>query len=233
MITLLENEALPFFSKISFVQTSCLNAAYRGSALEPDIWVQRMNGRITAVISRLGGRLNITSKDADFEEIKKFIKIIGYTEIFCETDVALGLGFDSFEEFCVLKGQAKKTKDFCDIPPLYDLYTALSWGEDGEISLPDFDIFAPDISHRLRHNSAVAVALDFGGGLALKCDDGSVISGISVKKEQRGRGLGSLLLCELLKYLEGEVFVCTDDKTARFYIKNGFVHCDKAALIRG
>ncbi|MBO5852300.1 MAG: GNAT family N-acetyltransferase [Clostridia bacterium] len=233
MISLETGDALPFVPKISFLQTACAKEAFKGSALAPDIWVQRIHGRTTAVISRLGGRLNITAQNADFEEIKEFINVIGFSEIFCEKEVAALLGFNSPHEFTVLKRLSQKSADFCNIPPLYDLYTALKRGEDGEIDLPDFEVFAPDLSHRLRHGSAVAILKSFGGAVSFSCDFGSIINGISVKKEERGKGLGSLLLDDLLKYLEGEVFVCTDEKTSTFYIKNGFEVCDTAVIIRG
>lgn len=233
MISVFEGGTLCFPNKISFLQTTSLLSAFFGSPLAPDVWVQRVNGRTTALISRQGGRLNITAEEADFEEIKEFIKVIGFSEIFCEKEVAVGLGFGGFEEFTVLKGKSEKELEFSEIPPLYDLYTALKQGEDGQINLPDFEVFAPDLSHRLRHGYGVAILKNFGGAVAFLSEFGSVINGISVKKEERGRGLGSLLLCELLKYLQGDVLVCTDDKTARFYIKNGFEVCDTAVIIRG
>ena len=233
MITLFNGEPLPCFSSASFMQTACLISAFEGSPLAADIWVQRVCGRICAVISRQGGRLNITAENPDFAELKDFISIIGFTEIFCEKSVAEGLGFKGFSEFTVLKAAFSKSgKPQKDIS-LSSLYSALKWGEDGDVELPPFEIFAPDTSHRLRHGGAAAVLEEYGAALGFKCSFGGIISGISVKKEHRGLGLGGKLLKELCGLIGGEIFVCTSKGGADFYIKNGFNKCDTAVILRG
>ena len=233
MISLVKNEALSYIPKISFMQTACLKTAFEDSALAPDIWVQKVDGRLCAVVSRFGGRLYITAENSDLEELKEFISVIGFSEIFTEKDVAISLGFKEFEAFAVLNKTVKKQKTFCNIPPLYDLYTALKEGEDGGVSLPSFDSFAGDLSHRLRHGGAVAELKDFGAAVAFTSEFGGVINGIAVKNDKRNDGNGSNLLKNICGYLDGDVFVCTKTDTAEFYIKNGFTHCGKAVLIRG
>lgn len=233
MISLIDKEELHYIPKISFMQTACLISAFKNSALAPEVWVQKNNEKITAVISRFGGRLNITADCADYEEIREFIEVVGFSEIFCEKEVAekLGVSFDT--DFCVLKARVKKQRSFCDIPPLFNLYTTLNQGDDGEITLPDFEVFATDVSHRLRHGGAVATLEDSGAAVAFSCDFGGIINGIAVNKASRANGIGSRLLKDVCDYLDGDVFVCTNENTAKFYIKNGFTECDKAVLIRG
>lgn len=233
MITLLEKEEIGFVPKISFMQTACLISAFKNSPLMPDVWVQKSENKITAVISRLGGRLNLTADDCDFAEIKEFISVIGFTEIFCEKQTALNLGFNNFEEFCVLNKICRKQQENPLDFTLSSLYSALKAGEDGDVSLPDFEVFAPDVSHRLRHLSAAAVLKDEGAALAFTCPFGGIISGISVKKEARNSGLGSRILQDLCQQINGEVFVCTTEKNLNFYIKNGFAPCDTAVMVRG
>ena len=87
MITLYKGEELPSFSSASFMQTACLISAFEGTPLAADVWVQRVCGRICAVISRQGGRLNITAENPDFAELRDFINVIGFAEIFCEKSV--------------------------------------------------------------------------------------------------------------------------------------------------
>ena len=215
------------------MHTACLVSAFEGSALAPDIWVQKQNNNITSVISKYGGRLYITANSADLEEIKEFINVMGFSEVFTEKETAESLGFNKFDEFAVLKKSVKGQADFCDIPSLKKLYAALKEGEDGDIFLPEFEFFAADISHRLRHGGAVAVLKDFGAALAFKSDFGGIINGISVNKENRGQGFGGKLLKNIYEYLNGDIFVCTNEKTAEFYIKNGFEPYGLAVLIRG
>ena len=233
MISFFEGNSLPKINKISFAATDCLISAFGDSALSPEVWVQTENGRITAVISRFGGRVNLTYMGGDKTEIKDFLNIIGFSEIFTEKGSALALGFDNFSTFTVLKKEARKQKDFSEIPSLKGLYNALLEGKDGDVSLPSFEDFAADISHRLRHGGAVALLEDFGAALAFKSEFGGIINGISVKKGLRGRGLGGKLLKNICEYLNGDIFVCTNEKTAEFYIKNGFEPYGLAVLIRG
>ena len=187
----------------------------------------------SAVISRYGGRLNITANSADFNELKEFINVIGFSEIFTEKSTALALGFNAFTEYTSLKKQAEKTKNENNVFSLLSLYNTLNLGADGEIELPSFEVFAPDVSHRLRHGAAFAVLKEFGGALTFKSNFGGIINGISVKKDARKGGFGSLLLNDILKQINGEVFVCTTTSLAEFYIKNGFTVCDTAVLVRG
>lgn len=233
MISFFEGNSLPKTSAVSFAATECLVSAFGGSALCPEVWLQTENGRTTAVISRFGGRVNLTYMGGDKAEINDFLKIIGFSELFTEKSTALALGFNNFSAFDVLKKEMTRQKEFTEIPSLKGLYSALSEGKDGDISLPCFEDFAADVSHRLRHGGAVAVTEDFGGALAFCCESFGIINGIAVKKGLRGKGLGRKLLNDICCCLHGEVFVCATENTADFYIKNGFEKTDTAVLIRG
>lgn len=233
MITLLEKEELPVFSGLSFMQTACLKAAFEDSPLSPDIWVQRVADRVCAVISRLCGRLYVSAENADFEELKEFIFVIGFSEIFTEKETALSLGLTPNEEFSVLKRQYEKTEAFCPIPPLTELYNSLKTGEDGDIFLPPFEDFATDVSHRLRHGGGVALLEEYGAALGFCSSLGGIVNGISVKKEIRGHGFGKKLLDRLCSAIGGEIYVATSDNTAKFYIKNGFSCFEDVVIVRG
>ena len=233
MISIFEGKRLPGISKVSFAATDCLVSAFGGSALCPEVWLQTENGRTTAVISRFGGRVNLTYIGGDKTEIKDFLNFIGYSEIFTEKGSALALGFDNFSSFTVLKKETAKKKGLPEIPGLKGLYNALSEGKDGDIFLPEFELFAADVSHRLRHGGGAAILEDFGAALCFCSESFGIINGIAVKKELRGKGLGGKLLNDICGYLDGDVFVCAKTDTAEFYIKNGFVPCDEAVLTRG
>lgn len=233
MITLLEKQPLPSFKGIAFMQTACLKTAFEGSALSPDIWVQTVDGKTTAVISKWGGRLYISAKGADFEELKEFIFVIGFGDIFTEKATALSLGLDVTEEFSVLSKKCEKRAKAIAIPSLSGLYGGLKEGEDGDISLPSFDDFAADVSHRLRHGGGVAVLEEYGAALGFCSEAGGIINGISVKKEYRGQGFGAKMLNRLCAAIGGEIFVATSSNTAKFYIKNGFSAFGTAVIIRG
>ena len=233
MISFFEGNRLPKTSTLSFAVTDCLVAAFGGSVLCPEVWVQTENGRTTAIISRFGGRVNLTYMGGDKAEIKDFLNVIGFSELFLEKSSALALGFDNFSSFTVLKKETVRQKELPAIPSLKELYSALLEGKDKDISLPSFEAFAADVSHRLRHGKGAALLEDFGAALCFCSDSFGIISGISVKKNLRGKGLGTKLLKDVCDCLNGDIFALTNENTAQFYIKNGFKVYDTAVLIRG
>lgn len=218
---------------VALMNIFCLKAAFDGSALAADIWTQNTDGRTASVIARNGGRLYIHCEGSDLDEVKSFIKVIGYEEIFCSTDTAQKLGLAVLKEFSVLSVIGCKKKE----PPPFNislkaLYDRLCLGTDGEIDLPDFETFAPDISHRLRHGGAAAFLSENGAAIVFLNDFGGIINGISVSVGKRGKGEGSELLSRITEAVDGDIFVCCDEKIKEFYKSNGFTECGKAVIAR-
>ncbi len=232
MITLSTDFSEIYRPDIALMQILCLKSAFKGSALEEDMWLQREDDLSVGVIARNGGRLYLYSENIT-DELKVFLNTVGFTEIFTEKETAIKLGLCTSEQYAVLLKKSVKTKKFSPenirLPPLYK---GLSEGRDGDILLPEFEFFAADISHRLRHGAAAAVINDEGAALAFLCEKGAVINGISVKKELRGQGTGTKLLGELLSYCHGDILVCTSENNTEFYIKNGFSEIGEVVIAR-
>lgn len=220
-------------SSAALMQIYCLKSAFDGSVLKADLWVQEKDDKITAVIGRSSGRIYIHAEDFGFEELKEFINTIGYSEIFCSKAVAISLRLNIQNTFVAL---CKKdcAKSVCEnaVISTKELYNKLLLGKDGDISLPDFEYFAPDVSHRLRHFGAVAIANEHGATLAFCCKYGGVINGIAVDKKLRGCGEGSMLLSKTISAVGGDIFVCCNNKNKEFYIKNGFSETDEVVIAR-
>ncbi len=211
----------------SLAYTLCLKSAFDGTPLEAEVW----RGE-ASVISRYGSRLYVSAEDG-FDEIKEFISIIGCEDIFTEKATALALDLTPTEEYHIFYLKKEfSSPSYAPSVGLNDLYSALAFGEDGDISLPDFEVFAPDASHRLRHGSAVGIVESFGGAYAIKSDKCAIIGGIAVNKAERRKGYGSVLLNSLLGHLSGDIFAITSDKSTEFYIKNGFTDIGKAVICR-
>ena len=217
----------------AFMHILCLKAAFSDSALEEDMWVQMEDEEICSVIARQGGRIYISSRGGNTDELKDFINTIGFAEIFTESSTAERLGLVTENGFTVLLKNSVKESVFSPLDiGIAPLYEGLRLGEDSDISLPAFEDFAADISHRLRHGAAVAVSDDRGAALAFVCEKGGIINGISVKKELRGKGFGSLMLQRLLSFCEGDILACTSQNNIDFYIKNGFDKVGTAVIAR-
>lgn len=233
MITLSKELGGFYLRDAAFMHILCLKSAFSGSALEEDIWVQREGEVVRSVIARQGGRLYISALGDALEELKSFISVIGYGEVFCRKATAEGLGLSITDEFTVLSASGLG-KGFEASPQLglKALYDRLTLGGDGGISLPDFESFAPDVSHRLRHGGAKVFLSENGAALVFLSEKGGILNGIAVKKECRQKGEGSRLLELVRSAADGDILVCCDEKIKEFYIKNGFCETDKAVIAR-
>lgn len=202
--------------------------AFSGSVLQNDFWVQETDGKITSIISSDGGSMNIYCRNANFEELNVFLQALLPAIIFTEFENAEKLNLVPRRVRNVLVKKTEKTSDLTIAFSLRELYERLNSGSDVDIHLPTFEVFAPDVSHRLRHNAAVAVINDFGGALCFKYKGGAVMSGIALSPEHRGKGLGKKLLNELLSSVDGEFYVSANDENTKFYIRNGFTKVGQA-----
>lgn len=197
--------------------------AFDGSALENDFWVQKSDENITAIISMDGGSMNVYCNNADYSELSEFISALRPSVVFTEYENAAPLGLKCDRVRNMLKSHTEKTSDEIDNFTLKELYDGLDNGSDVDIHLPSFEVFAPDVSHRLRHSGAVAVVKEYGAALAFTYSGGAVMSGIALSKDYRGKGLGKKLLFELLSQTHGDFFVAANDINKEFYLRNGFV----------
>lgn len=201
-------------------QISCLFNGFKGSSLAPDLWVQKENGNLGAVILGYGQTAYISYFGGDESELFAFLSALSFKNILTDKKF-------SFLRILKTNSVFKKdcNKDACDlpeIPSLANIYRALSFGKSEDVSLPDFETFAPDTSHLLRHGFAFSVLSDFGGALVhFDCGAG-ILKGISVKEESRGLGLGTSLLNSCLKYCPKGLYAATAN-SGNFYLKNGFL----------
>lgn len=227
-------EALPELSAdcISVARILALDKAYAGSAVRNDFWIGEMNGEITCVLARSGGNLTVYNRGHAADELKNFVATLSPNEVFTETATAEKLGFNPIKQYTVLSKECGKTAQEAGPIGLLPLYEGLRLGADGDIDLPDFETFAVDVSHRLRHGAAVAVQDKTGAALGFLFDGGGIVNGIAVTPLSRGNGHGSRLLNRLTGRIGGRVFVCCTEENKPFYTKNGFNPCGNAAICR-
>ena len=216
-------DALPDFSpdKISLAKILSQYKAFGKTNISPDFWVQETDGVITAAMSLYGDEMTLYCNDGNLEEIWDFIKVIGPARVFTEKENLISTCDTKTKQVFLKKLPLVEDYPIADIS-LKELYESLLLGQDGDVSLPRFEDFCGDISHRLRHEGAIAVSNDYGVALSFLYDGGGIISGISVDKSFRGKGFGSKLLGEVCEVTGGNIFACTDEKNKEFYIKNGF-----------
>ena len=179
-------------------------------------------------ISFLDGNMVIDGTDADFEELKEFIKVIRPNSIFTNETVLRGLGiFDSSQKVCVLRYNSDFTENLkSDNLSSDKVYGILN---DGGLELPDFEYFATDYCLRLNRGRLKAFGiLDKAVAISIGTENVLIHALASSKK-----GLGSLCLKGIIAKSKGkEILVCATEDLKQFYIKNGFIHLYTAGYWR-
>ena len=93
-------------------------------------YVQKVNGSVTALISKLDGDYTISaSQNADSEEIAHFLMVAGYTSVLCSSSLLL---FPKYDEGIIM--QSDKKMEFSlgrctvdEFPKLMDLYNFIDY----------------------------------------------------------------------------------------------------------
>ena len=173
----------------------------------------------------MGGTLHIDSfAKPDIEELKAFISVMGFSRVYCSYDLAEQLDLKKEKiviELILVKSLFGKTET--KELKLAEIYNALN-KSGGGLSMPAFEEFCVDFSHRLRHGGARYVGTEQGVAITTaETSQYALLGGIGVL--EKGKGKGSTLLSVLCEQLQSEnktVLTSTTPDTVPFYLKNGF-----------
>ena len=203
-----------------------------------DIFVQRVEGQITALFGGMDGSYSLFAFDnADFDELDSYFSFLG-TVVFCFSDTAEKLHPKLTErsELYELMAEVEVVEDDGH-RKISDVYNALKNGEDGDIELPPFEYWYTDFCVRFNHGSAEYAMTDRAVSVAgFVTDFATLVTGIATDKNHRKNGLGSRALNLLLsnikkKHPTSRVFAATNS-AAGFYIKNGFAKSGEVAVCK-
>ncbi len=203
-----------------------------------DIFVQKLDGKITAVFGGMDGSYSLFAFDnADFDELDSYFSFLGAT-VFCFDDTAENL-HPKIAERAELYELTAEVEHLTDDGhgKISDVYEALKNGEDGDIEMPPFEYWYTDFCVRFNHKAAEYALVDGAVVVAgFVTDFATLITGVATDKNRRESGLGSCALRLLLsnikkKYPLTRVFAATDN-AAGFYIKNGFAKVGKVAVCK-
>jgi Predicted acyltransferase len=150
--------------------------------------------------------------DADYTEISDFIRMSGAQRLLCSAEVAERTGFST-----VLSGQimayhktekAEPPSGFELNPSLRELYALLNECRTETFVPPEFEPFYLDLSHRIRHGTALSAGIRQGETLVscavciAKTEDRAIVSAVACKPEWRRQGYGHAALAALVSQLE-------------------------------
>lgn len=208
-------------------------------------WIQyNESNHVTSIICKFYATLIICAEsNADFEELKSFIKNIGAECVLCGKNVACYFN-DKFRDYgYIMKYSSSiirypelgcELKSITEIKPIYDF---LNSEPDSGFSNVDFESFYVDVSHRIRHNGSrikgiyeyeKLVSCAFTTYETSNC---AIIGAVLVKSEYRNMGYGSKTVQKFIEILLREnkqVYIFREkNKNEQFYKKIGFKNYDK------
>ena len=201
-------------------------------------WVQKIEGRPVAAISRIDGNATLCcGENADFEEISEFLKVSGYSSLTFDYEFSKKL--DIIPQRTSFTVKYSGSESVCeDVLFDYDKKEIYSLLCDCGFELGDYSAFLADVCSRLNKSTATLAAAECDGRLcacAFALFEGrkSVLLGaVGTTPAARGKGYASKLvgtLAEMKK--EKEVFLfCRNDSLVDFYSKIGFEVCGKWAV---
>ena len=222
------------------VVTARINAllsAYRDS-VGIDIFTQTVDGQITAIFGGMDGSFSLElCGKADVEELDSYFSFLSGT-VFCDSVTADALHCEDkqYSDLYELTDLTEIT-DSDGHGRVSDVYDVLKTGEDGDISLPPFDLWYTDFCVRFNHGAADFALCDGAVAVAgFVTDQNALITGVAVGKSDRKKGRGTKALKTLLnnirkKHPSCRVFAATQN-AGGFYIKNGFKKVGRVAVLK-
>lgn len=237
MIKLIEKNELPSVKFTDGFSVAKIKANFLAYGCGYDflrVWYQHSEkGEVTALIEKFENTLFIAiTSNADMEEIKEFIDVIGYNSIQAMPEVLRGLGLD-FKEYQVLELDVEQVGELPPYPNIKEVYELLYGEANRNITPTDFEGFYTDLSHKIRRNNAAAVTLKNSAVCVAShiTEDAAVISGVVVHSEAQKKGLGSEVLNQMTAAVgRRKIFVAAEETATPFYIKNKFKKTFKTAI---
>ena len=207
-------------------------------------WVQYdENGKITAAVSRVDGDATVCADNADTEEIKEFLNIVGFRTVQCEETVAKQLTDKSFDWGYVVRieksgnyreAQIKKHFEYKEI---YDIIKP-----ENLTGVGDYLPWLSDTTYRVNRNAAegrIAVIDGENAGCAMvlfRTDKAALLGAVATKPEYRGKGVARSLVLSLaeeeIKQGRRTELLCKNGSIVEFYKSIGFTVVNKWGLIK-
>lgn len=183
------------------------------------------------LICRIDGNMTLYGENFDSEEIRSFISAVGAKTLTCSVAAAEMLCYE-YKTYNVLRSDKGMSVPMDFSPSTDEVYRLLREGEDGDIALPERTAFIADLSHRLRHGTALA-----GTYKSAVCvvpfiaEGGALICGVATEKGARGSGFAGMCVAGTVNKLARPTFTICTDELVPFYKKFGFTEWGKNAEI--
>lgn len=205
-------------------------------ASSAQFWLQEIDGEMTAAVALVYGTAVISaSSSADFEELREFIRMIGFCTLSLDESVCVKLGLDPSRTGNIvrfvspsksLRGMARLPR-YPDLREVFDLLV-----RSGFDCLGEKNEWIADVSRRMNRGvSQWSIIEQDGCVAACACalfvtDSAAFLGCVAADEKLRTRGLGSEAVLTVADKYKGEgkrvELFCKDDSIVEFYKKSGF-----------
>ena len=214
MISLVDSLPLLDANSAELIKINCLYDSYKNDD-KVLFWVQN---ETDALISMTDGNMIIFNNNADIEELKEFVDVMGPACIYSDYETLCAIDrkpeerINIMSRFCDIEGDVEP--ESLSSKEIYELLDV-----DG-LSLPEYPFFAVDYCRRLNLGTAKYFALkEKCAIITFNSGDKAIVNGLA----SHGKGFGTLALESAIKQnFQKQLFVCCRDKVKGFYEKNGF-----------
>ena len=183
------------------------------------------------LICRIDGNMTIYGDNFDPEEMRSFIAAVGAKTLTCSVAAAEMLCYE-YKTYNVLISEKGLSVPANFEPSCDEVYNLLKEGEDGDITLPERTAFIADLSHRMRHGTALAAIYKSAVCVVpFVADSGALICGVATEKGARGSGFAGMCVAGTVQKLARPTFTICSYELVPFYKKFGFKDWGKNAEI--
>ena len=187
MITLTETLPQKEPTCAAEIRIYSLHKAYCGSGIAL-FWLQKDDDNITAIISKMDNAVTVSAQEnADFEEIARFISVVGGQTVLSN----LPLPLHNERQVYQLNYTPQEVVKINPSQPDYkEAYGVMST----QFDLPPFEVWYPDMCHRVRHKAALLVSNGKGALCGLLGGSSMLIVGLCSIPQCKGEGVATDLL---------------------------------------
>jgi len=212
-----------------------LYATYSYNLPFVDFWVEFVNEKYVSLIARLESVfiLRLTD-DSDIEEISSFLRVSGASSIICDGKYELQVNLKRTDGPILARNSPfQLTRNFDVITPtVKDIYFVIDKCKSDNFSVPSYEDFALDVTHKL--NSKTIRMFGISNGIVLQScimtlaesEDCAVLGALATLPNFRSCGFGS----HLIKYITNKLIAENKSvylhraktENIEFYKKSGF-----------
>ena len=233
MICYVDVEEVNDLRKIIYVKNiyackiACLLESYGLQYDFAEFWIQYENDMPVTAISKFYGDMTVYATDkTDFDELKEFFMITGFSSVLCEREIFpdsySGIVMEKISENADVKAEVN--------PNLSEVYRLLESCKSDNFEVPSYKDFILDMSHKIRHETALCVGVREGEKLVAtamtvaQSETCAIIGAVATDKNYRYSGYGSQCVKALCHFLNGrKIFIMRDESENEcFYKSMGF-----------